>query len=142
MPKSTKISLPKLPKMPSARRNPPGWNLTEIHIQNKGLRGAEKFKRPEPAGDPPSWWVSRHPTGSRPEWAVYWGLMKQGLQVDLDFFYVPKFRTSVGTSGFSQIDFSVPNYGIAIEVQGTFWHYGQGTKKVGRDLLRATIFAG
>lgn len=136
MPKiKTTVSLPKLPKIPNAKRNPPGWNSTEARLVSKGLPGAEKFKQPEPAGDPPDWW-----TGTRPEWAIYWAFLRLKMQPGADFIYQWAIPSSTA-SGYAYFDFYVPDTGTIIEIQGDFWHYGQGTRKIENDVLRIAAAA-
>lgn len=134
---SSNVKLPsvRLPKLTSVPRNPRGWNTSEIAIRSRGLTGANKLKRQEPAGDPPSNW-----TGTRPEWAIYWALTKKGLNDGVDF----GFRSNlpgVEAGYYSQIDFYVYASAVGIEVQGTFWHMGVGTEKQYNDLLRKALFA-
>lgn len=135
---STRTKLPevKLPRIPSGSRAPSGWGQVNIGTRTRGHPMAGGLKRPEPAGDPPDWW-----TGTRPEWAVYWGLQKNGLQDGLDFTYQARLP-GVGAGYYSQVDFLVDTYSIGIEVQGKFWHYGQGQQKIATDLFREQLFAG
>jgi very-short-patch-repair endonuclease len=125
----------KLPRVATMTRNPPGWGSTEINLRSRGIRGMGNLKKPEPAGEPPAQW-----TGTRPEWAIYWGFMTNGMEEGKDF----TFRATVPGAGagyYSQVDFLAPDYNIAIEVQGRFWHLGQGSRKVITDIMRVNIFA-
>lgn len=133
----TTIKLPsvKMPRVARGSRNPPGWGSTEISIRGRGWVGAANLRQQEPAGDPPADW-----TGTRPEWAVFWGLQRNGLQDGLDFTYLARLP-GVGASYYSQIDFLISDYGIGIEVQGKFWHYGQGSAKIFTDMFRVSAFA-
>ena len=134
----TSIKLPqvKMPRVARGSRNPPGWGSTEVSIRGRGFPGAAQFRPIEPAGDPPPEW-----TGTRPEWAIWWGLTKTGLQPGLDFTYLARLP-GVGSGYYSTIDFLVPSYGIGIEVQGKYWHYGQGSDKIFKDMFRVNAFAG
>lgn len=131
----TSVEIPnvKLPSLGRAPRNPPGWNQTEIAIRQEGFEQAIDFGEREPAGEPPEWW-----SGTRPEWSVYWGLLRNGLHDGEDFTYKAMLPT-VGSSYFSNVDFIVKPFGIAIEVQGEFWHYGQGTDKQINDQIRRAL---
>lgn len=122
-----------LPRLTSIPRNPKGWGKTSISIRGAGFSGALKFKEREPAGDPPQGW-----DGTRPEWAIYWGLLQLGLSEGEDFAYRPGIQ-SVGISYYSTLDFVVPDYHIAIEVQGEFWHYEQGSDRIFHDMQRASL---
>lgn len=114
-------------------QNPPGWNTTEITIREAGLEGAESYRDREPAGEPPGWW-----NGTRPEWSIYWGLQRNGLEPAVDFTYKAMLPT-VGSSYYSNVDFVIPKFFKAIEVQGIYWHYGQGTDKQIQDELRRAL---
>ena len=126
----------KLPRIRSGTRNPPGWGQLNQGTRGRGHPLASDMKQPEPAGDPPADW-----TGTRPEWAVYWGLENNGLTEGLDFTYQARLP-GVGAGYYSQVDFLMDSYNIGIEVQGKYWHYGQGTQKVATDMFREQLFAG
>lgn len=133
----TTINLPniKLPSVSIPTNNPPGWNRTEITVRTRGWSGALDLRQPEPAGDPPGWW-----TGTRPEWAVYWGLNRNGKFAEHGDFLYRAMMPAVGTSYFSTTDFYLPLDDIAIEVQGEYWHYGQGSDKQFHDKQRLIFF--
>ena len=132
------IKLPevKMPRGASGTRNPPGWGSLNVRIKGTGFPGAAKMKAQEPAGDPPPTWA-----GTRPEWAVQYGLEHNGLVDGLDFVYQARLP-GVGAGYYSTIDFLVPSFGIGIEVQGKYWHYGQGSTKIFTDIFRVSAFAG
>lgn len=134
---STNIRIPnvKIPRILTGARNPPGWGATEVNLRARGAAGAASPRRQEPAGDPPAEWG-----GTRPEWAVYWALTKLGKQPGIDFTYRPKLSTGWTNSGQSEVDF-LTDENIAIEIQGRFWHYGQGSRKVINDIMRVSSFA-
>jgi hypothetical protein len=94
------------------------------------------MKQPDPAGEPPKDWM-----GTKPEWSVFWGLQKNGLVEGIDFTYLARLP-GVGAGYYSQVDFLMPYYFIGIEVQGKYWHYGQGTQKIMSDQMRVALFAG
>lgn len=124
-----------IPKLPGVPRAPAGYGLGDISLRNRGLPGAAKLKTMEPAGDPPDWWV-----GTRPEWAVKWALEKLGYEEGMDWMY--RFNLGgIGSSYFSQFDFVVFDFYTAIEVQGEFWHYAQGSEKIANDEMRRVLAA-
>lgn len=132
-----RLSVPnaRLPRLPNTPRNPPGYGTTEITLRTRGLPQASRLKAIEPAGDPPEDWP-----GTRPEWAVKWGLDRNGLVYNEDYYY--DFNVGgFGASYFSKFDFVVPDFFIAIEVQGEFWHYGQGSEKIANDEIRRILAA-
>jgi hypothetical protein len=93
------------------------------------------MQRQEPAGDPPADWP-----GTRPEWAVQWGLTRNGLVDGLDYTYQARLP-GVGSSYYSTVDFLIETYSIAIEVQGKYWHMGQGSDKIFNDMFRVSAYA-
>lgn len=111
-------------------RNPPGYGKTEINIRARGFLGSESFVQRKPAGEPPESWP-----GTEPEWAIKWGLEQLGLELDKDFYFQANI-TGIASHYFSQVDFMIPRYSIAIEVQGEFWHYGLGHERLERDEFR------
>lgn len=137
-PPDLKVTIPnvKIPRGVSISRNPPGWGSLGISIRGRGSAAALKIKAQEPAGDPPDWWP-----GTRPEWAVQWGLERNGLTDGLDFTYQARLP-GVGQGYYSQVDFLIPDFNIGIEVQGKYWHYGQGSAKIFTDIFRVSAFAG
>ncbi len=127
-----RIQLPnqRLPNLPGTPRNPPGYGTTGISLRSRGLAQAGRLHVMEPAGDPPDEWE-----GTRPEWAVKWGLDRNGFVINEDYYYdfnVGGFEASY----FSKFDFVVPEFQIAIEVQGEFWHYAQGSEVIANDEMR------
>jgi hypothetical protein len=131
----TDVTLPQV-RVPSGSRNPSGWGPLSQGTRTRGLPGANTLRIQEPAGEPPADWP-----GTRPEWAVQWGLQKNGLVDGLDFTYQARLP-GVGSSYYSTIDFLVNDYFIGIEVQGKFWHYGQGSDKIMTDIFRVSAYAG
>lgn len=135
--KLPKVSVPRVPGVP---REPRGWGRTEVHILPRGRREAERFRSVEPAGDPPVWWREAFPSGTKPEWAVYWALLQLGLKPEEDFFY-QAVLPGVGRTFYSQVDFLLPDFQIGIEVQGIYWHYTLGSQRQQRDIFRVAYFA-
>lgn len=114
-------------------RAPKGWgpgDISPIARTPPGLSPGPPSD--EPAGDPPPWW-----RGSRPEWAIYWGLLKLGKKPGIDFIYQAEIP-GLGSGDTSLLDFYLPEYALAIEVQGTFWHVELGTEsQVAAEIRRA-----
>lgn len=133
-----RVTLPgkNLTRLPSVPRNPPGYGTSEVSLRTRGLPGAQNLQRAvEPAGDPPDDWP-----GTRPEWAFKWALDTLGYEMNEDYYY--EFNVAgIGASYYSQFDFVIPAYHIAVEVQGEFWHYSQGHTMLGRDELRRNMAA-
>lgn len=77
-----------------------------------------------------------------PEWYVYWALTKLGKKPGVDFSF--RGHTAYASlSTVTQLDFTMlDGTHIAIEVQGTFWHYQQGAGKIVQDAVRAASLAG
>jgi hypothetical protein len=132
-----------LPRRTAVPRNPKGWGTTRISLRARGLAGlGSTFHQPEPAGDPDPAWQAQYPAGTRPEWAVYWALSKPLHMIPgLDFYYQARLP-GVGASYYSTVDFLIPDFNTGIEVQGKFWHYGQGSQKIFKDVFRVQAFAG
>ena len=132
MPRRPRISRPKLPRIPDVKA-PDWWNVSEAAITSYGLRELRGREQREPAGDPPQDWP-----GTRPEWAVYWALMVLGLEPGVDFDYRVR-MPELEARRYGEVDFLVWQAGVAIEVQGTFWHYGVGRDKQTSDALRRAL---
>lgn len=138
-----RVHLPsqKMPKLPTIPRAARGYGLHDVTVKARGLKGASTFPKQEPAGDPPNWWKQQYPSGTRPEWAVYWAFLTLKMVPGIDFIYQAK-MPGIGSSYFSTLDFLVRDIRIGIEVQGTFWHLKQGTKKIETDRMRRVLYAG
>ena len=73
-----------------------------------------------------------------PEWYVYWALtVRLHKKPGIDFSY--RGETSYASlSNQTQLDFTIlEGSNVAIEIQGTYWHYEQGTAKIVQDFVRA-----
>jgi len=125
---------PTLPALPSVPRNPPGWGRTEVAVRRRSLPFLNSFREQEPAGDPPGWWKAQYPGATRPEWAVWWGLERNGKQPNLDFVY-RQVLMGLGVGYYSTVDFMLPRDNIALEVQGDYWHYFDAERQY-RDIER------
>lgn len=136
---SVQIPRVRKPRLPGLPREPRGWGRTEISVIPRGMKGLEQFEVQEPAGDPPPWWQRTY-GGTKPEWAVFWALLRLGYRPEDDFF-VHATLPGVGRGFYSQVDFLLPDLRIAIEVSGIYWHYSLGTERQERDLFRQLYFA-
>jgi hypothetical protein len=78
-----------------------------------------------------------------PEWYIYWALTNRLHKKDgEDFRYRGETQFAQGLSGQTQLDFEMlDGSGIAIEVQGNFFHYEQGSAKLIQDQVRAQDLA-
>jgi hypothetical protein len=134
--RSTKIKLPKVrvPSLTTRRKNPRGWSQEPLTLRERGLPQATRFTREEPAGDPPPSWP-----GTRPEWAIFWALTAMGRSPGVDFEYIAR-TPGAYQSYYSTVDFLLIPENIGIEVQGLFWHYGQGNDKILKDAFRQANF--
>jgi hypothetical protein len=94
------------------------------------LQGAlQTAQHPGPAYPPPPVGF----TGSRPEWAILWAHQTLGLREGLDFSYQSAALGGRAAFGGQVVDFQEFRQPLAINVQGTYWHYGQGSDKVMQD---------
>lgn len=106
-----------------------------------GLR--EALKEPEVVSGPgPKPNSGPLALATTPEWYVYWALLRLGKRPGIDFAY--RGETSYASlSTRTQLDFTMTDgSGIAIEVQGTYWHYQQGADKLIADTVRRSQLAG
>ena len=114
----------------STRRSPfsfqreltPGANTVTFRT---GRRAGLSSDTEQPFPDPPPTWL-----GTLPEWAIYWAHLVLGRKEGQDFAY--QFMIDPGMI----VDFYEYDLNIVIEVQGLYWHYGQGGYKIGTDLER------
>ncbi len=70
----------------------------------------------KPYPPPPANWA-----GTRPEWAIFFALTR--LKVDFD--YQSSKNGGRLQRGGVVLDFFIPDRNLAINVQGTYWHYGR-----------------
>ena len=75
--------------------------------------------------------------GSLPELMVFGELVRRGLIHGIDFFYQSPLYGGRQRPGGYVLDFVFgPAYpGLAINVQGLFWHYGHGSGRIALDRL-------
>lgn len=137
-----RLRLPRPPRLPTipVPRDPPGWGRTELVASPRPLPFVAQMRERQPAGEIPAALRMRYPSMTKPEWAVWWGLLVNGLKPEIDFTYVATLMGS-GASYYSTTDFLLPDHLIAIEVQGEFWHYGQGSNKQMHDRMRYVALA-
>lgn len=96
-------------------------------------RGGANPASEQPFPDPPATWL-----GTLPEWAIYWAHGVLGLREDQDFAYLFTYGDGfINAYGPAQFDFYEYDLGVAIEIQGLFWHYEFGGRtKVLQDQER------
>ena len=73
-----------------------------------------------------------------PEWLVMWALLyKMGKKIDFEFQ-----SAQLGgrmTKGGAVLDFYLPAYGLAINVQGEYWHYQSSRDIAVNRIQRAAL---
>jgi len=75
--------------------------------------------------------------GSRPEFLVYWALLKLGYKNRFEFQ-----SSQLGgrlTKGGAILDFYIPERNLAINVQSEYWHYRTSEQKVIAQLQRVQL---
>ena len=81
--------------------------------------------------------------GSMPEYVVFNQLLRFGLRPNQDFQFQARFAGGKIEKGGLVIDFLFNNPpGLAINVQGVYYHYEQGSVNIPNDLLAREILAG
>lgn len=81
--------------------------------------------------------------GSLPEFLVFRELLRRGLREGSDFVYQSPFMGGRIQRGGVVIDFLFTEPpGLAINVQGVYWHYGLGVETRARDILARAQLAG
>ena len=82
-------------------------------------------------------------SGSMPEYVVYNQLLRFGLKPNRDFQFQARFGGGKIERGGMVIDFLFSNPpGLAINVQGVYYHNEQGSVNIANDLLAGEILAG
>tara|TARA_Y100001938_G_scaffold116644_1_gene160688 strand:+ start:510 stop:908 length:399 start_codon:yes stop_codon:yes gene_type:complete len=88
--------------------------------------------------NPPASW-----SGSRPEWMFYSSLIQLGYQPDEDFVYQSPLLGGRLDKGGWIIDFVFDNPpGLAVNVQGIYYHYELGAETSARDIFARQTLAG
>jgi hypothetical protein len=83
-------------------------------------------------GDVPAWLVA-----TRPEWAVYWALQRLGKRPGIDFDFQSSLQGGRIERGGMVLDFILFDpQNVAINVQGEYWHYQQGSERIARDKIQ------
>ena len=79
--------------------------------------------------------------GSLPELIVFKDLVRRDLEHGVDFYYQFPIFGFFLEPGSKKLDFFFANPpGLAINVQGEYWHYDQGSHKIaGDELLREML---
>ena len=78
-----------------------------------------------------------------PEYVVFNQLLRFGLRPNQDFQFQARFAGGKIEKGGLVIDFLFNNPpGLAINVQGVYYHYEQGSVNIANDLLAREILAG
>ena len=81
--------------------------------------------------------------GSLPEYIVFNALLRLGLKPNQDFQFQARFGGGKIERGGMVIDFLFFNPpGLAINVQGVYYHYEQGSVTIANDLIAREILAG
>lgn len=127
--------------LPKVRKEPAGWGNTEITVTTGQSSGASNLA-PQPVFPPmPEEWKERNPSGTVPEWAIFWALLTLGYEENSSFYYQPSFSQQ-NVTFFTTLDFFLPDEGIGIEIQGEYWHYEQGPDRILKDIQRQQVLAG
>ena len=80
--------------------------------------------------------------GSGPEWTVYVVLQRQGLRPGIDFMHQARMFGGRTELGGLVVDFMFNNPpGLAINVQGVYFHYQQGSQGLARDIIAREVLA-
>lgn len=84
---------------------------------------------------PPTW------QGSKPEWLIYNALTQLGYREGRDFTYQASIAGGRMVYGGAILDFVIPAFNIAINVQSIHWHYADPTARR-RDALTQAMVEG
>ena len=88
--------------------------------------------------NPPSSW-----SGSKPEWMFYASLIDLGYQPGNDFTYQSPLMGGRLDKGGLIVDFIFDNPpGLAVNVQGIYYHYELGADTKARDIMAREALAG
>lgn len=134
--------LPKIKTLPVFRRGPKELQralLTEV--QQSSIPPPQQFFNTAYDGQSLRLVIS---LGSAPEWAVFFGLIKNGLMPDSPdgFDYQSNKLGGRQQLGGAVLDFFIPTDRLGIDVQGVFYHYELGgTVKQAADLLQRQALA-
>ena len=73
--------------------------------------------------------------GSKPEWAIFYTLSKMGI----NFNYQESFLGGRQQMGGLIVDFMIPDYNLAINVQSTYYHYIGVEMRAHDAMVRASV---
>ena len=80
--------------------------------------------------------------GSGPEWIAYVTLQRQGLRPNVDFVFQSRVLGGRTELGGLVVDFLFNNPpGLAINIQGVYYHYEQGSQGLARDIIARELLA-
>lgn len=104
----------------------------------RALRGTLAVRARPPFPEPPGDWL-----GSVPEWAIYWAATHhKKLQPDADFTYQAAYFGGRLQFGGAVLDFVFPGFGVAVNVNGIFYHLEQGgSRQQALDLAQGDALA-
>lgn len=133
MPKSpfANPSLPRPPALPRVRRQ--RGVFPRQRPLGVSLAAAEEIER-RPFPDPPPFW-----TGTLPEWAVYWAhAPAQRGQEGVLWGYQTPVGGGYNLAGMVP-DFLEFDVRIAININGSYWHYRKGSQPIKNDRLQRLV---
>jgi hypothetical protein len=122
-------------KPPAGPNNKPVFNRGPLNLQGSLIKSQEV---PDIPGDVPPWFQRQYPAATKPEWAIYWAwTIKLKKTPNLDFVYQANLIGGRIDLGGIVVDFeSLDPPGIAINIQGIYWHYDRGAQQLARDQLQ------
>jgi hypothetical protein len=132
MPRRPRIRRPRLSPIPGVKA-PNLWSLTSGFVASYPLREVRKRAKAETIPDPPPDWP-----GTEPEWIVFFVLLAMGYRYGIDFLYRERLPGLLARN-FGEIDFLLPSLGIALEVQGRYFHYERGIEQIRSDALKRAL---
>ncbi len=113
-----KPSLPSVPRPPIMTRGPKVLQAALLHTERTDAPG------PVPPGL----------IATEPEWAIYWALLRLGYKPGVDFDFQSSQLGGRLERGGMVLDFIITEpLGLAINVEGEYWHYGHGSDKRAKD---------
>lgn len=132
-----KVKLPRRPSLPKAIKGGPIFGRGPLALY-KALSKPEHVSGvpPKPEHGPLS-------LATLPEWSIYWALTERLKKVpNVDFTYREEIEFISSLALGAQLDFMMQDGSqIAIEVQGVYWHYEQGSQKIAEDEYRRALIA-
>jgi len=89
-------------------------------------------KEPPPFPEPSEDWV-----GSRPEWAVYYALLRLGMKGKFTY-QSPQLGGRTARGG-AVLDFYLPSLDLAINVQSAFYHYASTPQQARGEMQKIQL---